>query len=252
MVWMSLATALAQDPGLPAMRAVEPLDFQPSEAIANAEAEAAVDEVEGDNTFFDENYDLLVPGTGVEFDMPKVTDIAWQWPLYGRVSSHYGKRTHPSHGGVQFHHGIDIAAAPGRQVMSAGVGVVSYAGRGGGYGNLVEVRHPDGYVTRYAHMTTMFVKAGHKVQGGDPVGTVGNTGRSTGPHLHFELRKNGETEDPAVIAIVFGEPVDARAKQRTAVLRAPAVPGSPLEEGLREALVLLRQLLTLATAPFAG
>lgn len=242
---LTAATARGQeDPG-------EPLDL-PSQQLAageqGLEGEIPTDE---DEAFFEENYDIFVPGSmGVQIDMPEVTDIEWQWPLYGRVSSHYGWRMHPRLGGRYFHHGIDIAAAPGRRVKAAGPGVVHYAGRGGGYGNLVEVRHPDGHITRYAHMTQLLVKTGDTVLGGDPVGTVGNTGRSTGPHLHFEFRTGRKTENPAVVAIVFGEPVDARAKQKNAILRAPAVPGSPLEEGLRDGLSLVRRLLTLALAPF--
>ncbi|MEO0602133.1 MAG: M23 family metallopeptidase [Myxococcota bacterium] len=253
MLWIAIPVALAQNgPTLqPSLALTQPDSADaalPSEQL-DGEGLTAVD---ADGSDVDAEYDdFVVPGTrGVVIDMPEVTDIEWQWPLYGRVSSHYGWRVDPRRGGRTMHHGIDIAAAPGRRVKAAGVGVVSYAGRGGGYGNLVEVRHPDGHITRYAHMTQLLVKAGQQVQAGDPVGTVGNTGRSTGPHLHFEFRVNRKTEDPAVIAIMFGDPVDARAQQKTAVLRAPATPGSPLEEALREGLNVVRQLLTLAIAPF--
>jgi len=248
--WILVPAALAQNlpgpvPSLDPSREVAPR--LPSEDLEGEGLSA----VANDEVYYEEEYeDFVAPGTGVNIEMPEVTDIEWQWPLYGRVSSHYGPRIHPRHGGRTFHHGIDIAAAPGRRVKAAGVGVVSYAGRGGGYGNLVEVRHPDGHVTRYAHMTQVLVSAGDQVEAGDPVGTVGNTGRSTGPHLHFEFRKDRKTEDPAVIGVVFGEPVDASAQQKTAVLRAPGVPGSPLEEALRDGLALMRQLLTLALAPF--
>lgn len=253
MWWIAVPVALAQSPNtVPSLDLSEPDPADEASPSADLEGEGLAAAETGNEEFFDAEYDeFVVPGTaGVKIEMPEVTDIEWQWPLYGRVSSHYGWRVDPRRGGRTMHHGIDIAAAPGRRVKAAGVGVVSYASRGGGYGNLVEVLHPDGHITRYAHMTQLLVKQGQKVEAGDPVGTVGNTGRSTGPHLHFEFRKGRKTEDPAVIGIVFGEPVDALAQQKVPVLRAPATPGSPLEEALRDGLGLVRQLLTLALAPF--
>lgn len=249
-VWFVVSVALAQnspEPArLPSLNQAEPLDLP--DDVEPLPSDDLGDDGVG---YVEEDIDFIVPGTTLDLiDMPEVTDIEWHWPLYGRVSSRYGWRKDPRGRGRQMHHGIDIAAAPGRRVKAAGVGVVSYAGRGGGYGNLVEVRHPDGHVTRYAHMTQLLVKTGQQVEGGDPVGTVGNTGRSTGPHLHFEFRLNGKTEDPAVIAVIFGDPVDASAEQKTAILRAPALPGSKLEEALEDGLGVVRKLLTLALAPF--
>jgi len=105
----------------------------------------------------------------------------FNWPVYGKVSSNYGKR------GRSFHHGIDIRAKRGTKVYAAAEGVVEFAGRQNGYGKIVIVRHQK-MKTAYAHLNAISVKVGEKVKGNSIVGEVGSTGRSTGPHLHFEVR----------------------------------------------------------------
>lgn len=122
------------------------------------------------------------------------TDL--QMPVPGRISSAFGNRFHPVDRTVKFHAGIDIAAPRGTAVGAAGEGVVIFAGWQNGYGNLVVIRHPDGKETRYGHADRIFVRADDEVGPGQPIAAVGSTGKSTGPHLHFELRENGKPVDP--------------------------------------------------------
>lgn len=117
-------------------------------------------------------------------------------PVLGRISSRFGKRTDPFHGRSRQHHGVDIAAAEGAPIRAAEGGVVVMAGEQGGYGNLIVVEHRDGSQAFYAHCSEVDVDPGQQVRAGDPIGRVGQTGRATGPHLHFELREGGEPVDP--------------------------------------------------------
>lgn len=115
----------------------------------------------------------------------------------GWVSSKYGWRINPFGGKKEFHKGVDIAAVEGSKILSVGGGVVTWSGPRYGYGNMVEVTHGDGYVTRYAHNKSNTVKEGQAVKKGEQLGWVGSTGRSTGPHIHFEVIKDGKRMDPA-------------------------------------------------------
>jgi murein DD-endopeptidase MepM/ murein hydrolase activator NlpD len=117
---------------------------------------------------------------------------------YRRLSSEFGMRWHPILGRWREHRGVDYAAAPGTPVRSVGDGVVVFAGRRGSYGNLVEVSHPGGVLTRYAHLRgyASGTRPGVRVRVGQTVGYVGSTGLSTGPHLHFEMLVNGQYTDP--------------------------------------------------------
>jgi murein DD-endopeptidase MepM/ murein hydrolase activator NlpD len=117
-------------------------------------------------------------------------------PVAGRASSGYGERVDPINHTSQIHPGFDLAAPTGTRVGAAAGGTVVHAGPAGTYGNLVTIRHEDGFETRYAHLSKVDVKAGDKVQPGQEVGEVGTTGHSTGPHLHFEIRKEGKALDP--------------------------------------------------------
>jgi murein DD-endopeptidase MepM/ murein hydrolase activator NlpD len=113
-----------------------------------------------------------------------------------RRSSNFGNRSDPFTGGKAFHAGIDFAAPRGSTVLSAGRGKVVFASRRSGYGNLVEIDHGGGLISRYAHLSAFLVKAGQTVETGTPIARVGSTGRSTGPHLHFEIRRKDVATDP--------------------------------------------------------
>jgi murein DD-endopeptidase MepM/ murein hydrolase activator NlpD len=117
-------------------------------------------------------------------------------PVAGRATSGYGERIDPIHHTHSLHPGFDIAAPTGTQVGAARGGEIVHAGPAGTYGNLVIVRHEDGFETRYAHLSEVHVKKGDRVETGQDVGAVGSTGHSTGPHLHFEIRREGKTLDP--------------------------------------------------------
>jgi len=121
---------------------------------------------------------------------------ALRLPVQARVSSEFGTRSHPISGERHQHTGIDFAAPAGSPVRAAQAGTVTFAGERGGYGNLVIIRHPDGAETYYAHQRDLSVRTGQAVEAGQAIGTVGSTGRSTGPHLHFELRRGGRPTDP--------------------------------------------------------
>jgi murein DD-endopeptidase MepM/ murein hydrolase activator NlpD len=117
--------------------------------------------------------------------------ITWGW-----LSSRYGYRSDPFTGKRAWHAGVDLAGKDGSDIIATAGGVVTYAGERHGYGNLVEVDHGDGLVTRYAHCKTLKVEVGDLVQKGQVLALMGSTGRSTGPHVHFEVLRNGKTENP--------------------------------------------------------
>lgn len=117
-------------------------------------------------------------------------------PVRGTVSSDFGDRVHPITRQRHLHEGLDLAAARGTPVVGAGAGIVVRAEEVGHYGNLVVVDHGDGLETRYAHLDSIQVKPGDHIGAGQPLGTVGDTGRTTGPHLHFEVRRHGRPENP--------------------------------------------------------
>lgn len=119
------------------------------------------------------------------------------WPTDGGwVSSRFGLRADPFTGRRAHHEGVDIAARLGSPVRAMGDGIVTHAGPKAGYGGLVEVTHESGLTTRYAHTSKVLVKVGDVVSRGDVIAEVGTSGRSTGPHLHFEVRRNGRATDP--------------------------------------------------------
>lgn len=113
------------------------------------------------------------------------------------VSSNFGNRTDPFLNRVAFHSGMDFRAGTGTPVLAAASGTVTYSGTNGGYGKMVEIDHGNGLATRYAHMSQLGVAVGQSIAGGQQLGLSGSTGRSTGPHVHFEVRRNGSAIDPA-------------------------------------------------------
>ena len=115
----------------------------------------------------------------------------------GWLSSHFGKRTDPFTGKPSVHYGVDFAGKEGANVVAVAAGVVTYSGRRGGYGNLVEISHGNGYVTRYAHNRDHLVDVGERVEKGQVIARMGSSGRSTGPHVHFEVLHNNRVVNPA-------------------------------------------------------
>jgi len=118
-------------------------------------------------------------------------------PLIGGwISSHFGYRTDPFTGRGAFHAGVDFAGPPGSRVIAVGPGVISFSGWKDGYGNVVEITHPTGYVTRYGHNSRNLARVGQSVQKGDAIAIIGSTGRSTGTHVHFEVLRDGNVLNP--------------------------------------------------------
>nr|WP_306432270.1 M23 family metallopeptidase [Wansuia hejianensis] len=122
--------------------------------------------------------------------------MSWPVPGYSRISSYFGYRIHPIFNTKKLHTGIDIPAPTGTPISAASEGVVIYTGWLGGYGNTVMVDHGGGIVTLYAHNSSVTVSNGQTVQRGQTVARAGSTGNSTGPHCHFEVRRNGGYVDP--------------------------------------------------------
>lgn len=121
---------------------------------------------------------------------PGLTKGGWTWPARGPVTSPMGYRW------GRLHAGIDIGAPIGTPIFAAKGGIVSYSGQMGGYGNIIVIDHGSGMTTRYGHQSRLIAQVGQSVRPGDKIGEVGNTGRSTGPHLHFEVRVNDVPQNP--------------------------------------------------------
>ena len=134
-------------------------------------------------------------------------------PIDGaRISSGFGKRRHPILGYTRMHKGLDFAARRGTPIYAAGDGVIEYAGRNGGYGKYVRIRHNGTYKTAYAHMHRYGrgIRKGHRVRQGQVIGYVGSTGRSTGPHLHYEVHKSGRQVNPRSVKLPSGRKLKGR------------------------------------------
>lgn len=119
------------------------------------------------------------------------------WPATGKISSGFGMREHPKYGGRKLHTGVDITMPRGTPLHATADGVVSFAARSGGSGNIVVIEHGHGLSTVYAHNSKNSVKAGQTVKRGDIIAYSGSTGISTGPHLHYEVWRNGQSINPA-------------------------------------------------------
>lgn len=133
---------------------------------------------------------LFIPKTGLG-----KTCLPMRVPIV--VTSKYGYRKHPISRRWCLHHGIDLRAKVGTRVYAVKSGKVIFVGRNGGYGKMVIIKHADGFTTRYGHLYKIYVNHGQRVRKGTAIGLSGNTGYSTGPHLHFEIRYRGRSIDPA-------------------------------------------------------
>ena len=140
---------------------------------------------------------LLLPGAAIRSAQAASRSVSFIWPADGYVSSGFGWRVHPVTGEELFHEGIDIAADEGSRVYAAGAGTVTFRGWDGGYGRLIVIEHAGGLETWYGHLSGYEVVQGQRVSAGQIIGYVGQSGTTTGPNLHFEVRKNGKALDPA-------------------------------------------------------
>lgn len=133
----------------------------------------------------------LITNSSIQSAIPSGRPIKGGW-----MSSSYGKRIDPFNGRKAFHHGIDFAGKSGSEVFAVADGIITWTGKRGGYGGLVEVDHGNGYVTRYGHNKTVKVKVGDRIKSGQVLALMGSTGRSTGPHVHFEVLRDGKQINP--------------------------------------------------------
>ena len=140
--------------------------------------------------------------TNVAADSPMAAaanSVSYKYPVQGRVSSGFGNRFHPIDRKVKFHAGLDLAVPQGTTVGAAANGTVKFAGWDGDYGNLVILQHADGRESRYGHLSKLVVKQNDEVMAGQTIALSGSTGKSTGPHVHFEIRENGKVVDPVKV-----------------------------------------------------
>jgi murein DD-endopeptidase MepM/ murein hydrolase activator NlpD len=170
----------------------------PRESVPGLEAPPAIDDLDALEAHLER----------IEQQIAAVSDAATQRnlalmrmpsrsPVLGaELASRFGNRSDPFTGRHAFHAGLDFSASHGTPILSAAGGTVTYAGYRSDYGNMVEISHGNGLSTRYAHASKLLVKQGTVVTPGEKIALVGSTGRSTGPHLHFEVLRNGEQTDP--------------------------------------------------------
>ncbi len=188
----ALANAVAQGGGIGVAKLVEGT----FEKGAAAEPTAA----DGPNVAGEFLFDRSTKLTGTPSDATNVSPP--------EVSSGFGERIDPINGSHRFHTGVDVAAQEGSPILAAASGVVRRAGRRGGYGNAIEIDNGHGISTLYGHASALKVKEGDSVKTGDTVALVGHTGRATGSHLHFEVRKDGKPIDPKSTLNRWGERAD--------------------------------------------
>jgi murein DD-endopeptidase MepM/ murein hydrolase activator NlpD len=151
----------------------------------------------GEDAFDQSLVDLDAALTHLEAIRGEAESLPFRNPAPGReITSLFGNRKDPFFGRLALHTGVDFRFAPGEKVTATAPGKVISAGWAGGYGNMVEVDHGNGISTRYGHMTEILVKVGDTVKTGGIVGLAGSTGRSTGTHLHYEVREDGHPIDP--------------------------------------------------------
>jgi len=170
-------------------------------AVSNVSVKLREKTIELNNATIERKYGRSAISSTAEDNAPSFSaNTGYSWlvnhPLQeGRVSSTWGNRT--LLGTTRHHSGVDLAAPSGTAIYSPGSGVVTKSGWGSGYGQYVEIDHGNGYITRYAHASRLMVNAGDRVSAGEHIANVGCTGRCTGPHLHFEVVKDGQRKNPS-------------------------------------------------------
>ena len=169
---------------------------QPAKLLTQKEFESFFSQIEYSfNTQavgLDQLQDYLITEDNIKSAIPTGRPIKKGW-----VSSYYGYRVDPFSGKKVFHHGLDFAGKAGSEVVAVANGIVSWQGSRGGYGEMIEIDHGNGYQTRYAHNKKLVVKLGDRIKKGQAIALMGSTGRSTGPHVHFEILRDGKTVNPA-------------------------------------------------------
>tara|TARA_R110001583_G_scaffold173287_1_gene327234 strand:+ start:77949 stop:78773 length:825 start_codon:yes stop_codon:yes gene_type:complete len=159
--------------------------------LFNTEMTQLTDRFDKQNQQLTTIQDLFLTRDSITSAIPQGRPIDGGW-----LSSSFGYRIDPFNGKKTFHSGIDFAAKQGTEVIAVADGIVSFIGERNGYGELIELDHGNGYVTRYAHNEKITVKTGDRIKKGEPIALVGSTGRSTGPHVHFEVLREGTKIDP--------------------------------------------------------
>jgi len=181
------------------------LDAQIANLQAQYDAEQAAPTTIATTETSESALESAVSGTPTPAPTSNASGVSLQWPTWCHtITSYFGNRVHPIYGTTRFHSGIDIGAGFGDTIMAAASGTVIYVETpvpgqswgGSGYGNYFIIDHGNGVSTLYAHCTSVYVSNGQSVSQGEAVGTVGSTGGSTGSHLHFEVRINGNRVDP--------------------------------------------------------
>jgi murein DD-endopeptidase MepM/ murein hydrolase activator NlpD len=170
------------------------VDYTTAELLRGANLKEGIDLLKGRTAEMESHLSLLEQvavqrATALQFT-PNI------WPVKGAITSHYGNRADPFNGEAELHLGLDISALFNSQVRAPADGVVLYAERKAAYGNLLILDHGNGLTTRYGHLSRSLVRVGQKVKRGDIVGLVGMTGRTTAPHLHYEVRRNDRPVNP--------------------------------------------------------
>ncbi|MCP4332034.1 MAG: peptidoglycan DD-metalloendopeptidase family protein [Gammaproteobacteria bacterium] len=167
----------------------------PNKVFEQDELSLAIDEL-GLQLYKRENQLVVMEDLVLNENLQKEVEPSGRPITKGWLSSYFGMRTHPISGRREMHKGIDFAGKMGGAVIAVAKGVVTYAGKRYSYGQLVEIAHGNGYSTRYAHNSLLLVSVGDTVEKGFQIAEIGSSGRSTGPHVHFEVIKNGVEVNP--------------------------------------------------------
>ncbi len=185
-----------------AAEALTKLQLNPDQVIRDSERQAMGGPLEGLATAADGSIDPRFERLGLSMARMAALELALEGvPQFAparkdMISSGFGYRRDPFNRRAAMHNGLDFRGATGSPIYAAAKGRVSFVGRKGGYGNTVEITHGNGLMTRYAHMSKFNAKVGQQVTPGELIGAIGSTGRSTGPHLHFEVRINNRPVNP--------------------------------------------------------
>lgn len=181
---------------MPAVGGPEPIESDFSVAYQPPSFSGALEEL--DQTLSNREHQLRILESLLDSRRSVADTSVAGRPIHkGWLSSRFGQRTDPFTGRLTMHRGVDFAAKEGSDVLATGAGLVTFAGNRWGYGNLVEINHGNGLATRYAHLKEVVAQKGDIVKANDVIGIVGSTGRSTGPHVHYEVLRNGHQVNPA-------------------------------------------------------